>query len=949
MNWSFLTRLIAVIFLVTTFIVVAAVRMATADEDITILKNGDFESVQDAKVGPDGLVAGWRLGTPAQIPTAWQLNSVLHGQLTIDIDNPHAGLRFVRLTAAPSGTAQLIQMCQGLQAGQWYRVSLWARGGEFSVQTYEYSKQKQIGGQVLLQQSADNQWQRFSAFYQPGGEGYWRSALALSTHNGDTIDIDDVTIEPVAFPKSLAKTPILLFQNDAVQVSLSALGLLTHLVDRASGKDYAAINPARPVFIAQRAGARVPVTLLTRKGDVLTAQFIDPDVKVSLRVVPGKRHFSLEVLSVEPADIDALYIEFPLQRLQTVGPAFNATYDQEFGASFFGATANTLCSPVTVSNAIQSLRCESHRNHGIAGAKFSLVATPFADFKSAIMEAECASGLPCPKPGAPWGRDSASVRKSYLFATDASEANIDTLIAYAKLGGFGTILFLKENWLKTHGHYQINTDNFPHGLDGVKAAVAKIHAAGLEAGVHVFGPSISPNDAYITPKPDARLATAPVPPLAEALDEKTTTLTLSAAPKLPPNGPSSKAFPGAYLRVGDEIIAYGQAEPGTPFRYRDCVRGALGTQAAVHPVGSTVQGLLALWGFFLVDPDSTLADELTQNFADVINQADFDMVYFDADGPIDAYIDRWYYHNRMHLGYYQKFKKDVLYQTSSGSERSLVWHISPRSASADGHGDIKGYLDQRWPYILGLVANFICPDIGWYYWFKEGVRPDQLEYVAAKAMGVDGSISLETSQVALESQVQSRQMMDMLHQWEQCRRADPFSPVVKAKLREPRKEFKLFGDAASGWQLYRAVYEAPKVVEVLDGQSNTWTLRNDAKTDVELGVEIVSSGKPVAPDGAQAPQPLPPTPLGQPIITVNGQAVIFPVSMAGSQALTSEGPGGVMLWPGGMAPGQKVAVSTAPLRLKPGENTVTFSTTTPDAFPGAVRVLLYRVWPMEKD
>jgi len=851
---------------VTAFIIAATMRMAVADEGITILKNSDFESIQDAGFSSDGLVAG-------------------------------------------------------------------------------------IGGQTLLQRSASEHRQQFSGFYQPSGERYLHSALALSAKGGRVVGIDDVAMETLTLPELSISAPALLFQNDAAQMSLSASGLLTHLVNRTSGKDYAATNPARPVFTAQRAGRQVPASLLVQKDDVLTAQFLDPDIKVSLRITPGKHHFNLEVLSIEPADLDALYIEFPVRRLRTVALPFNATYDHEFGASFFGATANTLCSPIALSNSIQSLRCGSYRNHGIAGAKFSLVATPFADFRSAIMEAECASGLLCPKRGTPWGRDSASVRKSYLFALDVSEANIDKLINYAKLSGFGTILFLKDNWLKTHGHYQINTDNFPHGLDGVKAAVAKIHAAGLEAGAHVY-PSISPNDAYITPKPDDRLATVPAPPLAEALDEKTTTLTLTAVPKLPPNGPSSKAFPGSYLRIGDEIIRCEQSEPGTPFRYTRCIRGALGTQATAHPAGSTVGGLLALWGFFLVDPDSTLADELTQNFADVFNYADFDMVYFDGSDSIhDAYIDRWYYLNRIHLGYYQKFKKNVLYQTSTGTGTNLLWHIVPRSASADGQGDIKAYLDQRWPSILRMEANFTRPDIGWYYWSK-AVRPDQFEYVAAKAMGVGGSISvsLKTSQAALESQAQSRQVMDTLHKWEQCRRADPFSPAVKAKLREPQKDFKLFSDAKGGWQLYRAAYETPKVVDILDGQQNTWILRNDLATEVELGVEIVSGGKPVAPDSAQASQTLfPAAPLGQPIITVNGKATTFPVSMASGQVLTSEGPGGVLLWLGGIAPSQKVIVSTKLLRLKPGENAITFSTTTPDAFPGGIRVLLYRIWPMEND
>ena len=67
---------------------------------------------------------------------------------------------------------------------------------------------------------------------------------------------------------------------------------------------------------------------------------------------------------------------------------------------------------------------------------------------------------------------------------------------------------------------RINEKNFPGGLDGFKAAADKIHAAGLKIGVHLFGPSISSNDPYITPVPDKRLAGVNCPPLAEDIDEK---------------------------------------------------------------------------------------------------------------------------------------------------------------------------------------------------------------------------------------------------------------------------------------------------------------------------------------------------------------------------------------------------------------------------------------------
>ena len=377
----------------------------------------------------------------------------------------------------------------------------------------------------------------------------------------------------------------------------------------------------------------------------------------------------------------------------------------------------------------------------------------------------------------------------------------------------------KNDWLANHGHYDINLDRFPRGIDSVKEAVGKIHKAGLHAGVHVFGPSISSNDPYVTPVPDDRLYSVAVPPLAEDVDEKATTLVVTDQPPLPPYASDGRAFPGRYIRIGDEIIRYGEGTEGPPYQFINCARGALGTTAAAHPAGTEVKGLCAMWGFFIVDPDSTLADELTQNFADVINECDFDMVYFDAsDGLRGDYIDRWYYLNKMHLDYYNKFDHDVLYQTSNGTGSNILWHMVPRSASADGHGDIKGYLDQRWPGILGQRTNWTRSDIGWYYWFKE-CRPDQIEYVCARAMGIDGSISLETSRAALETLGQSQQMMEMIGRWERARRCNYFPQAIKDKMLVPGDDFRLFDDGNGGWNLYRAVYEEPVVIDELDGRT----------------------------------------------------------------------------------------------------------------------------------
>jgi hypothetical protein len=806
----------------------------------SMLENGGFETVATARVEANQRVHGWRVNAPLLVPTAWTLNPAYPGELTVSRavpDRPaHGGQRFVHI-AADDRPAHLYQMCNGLAPGQWYRVSAWVRGGGVALSFYEYFQSARTGGQTVAQSTGGGDgWRLLTGFYRTPMDGYLRSALALSVSPGQSVDIDDVSIEPIA-PSHSPDAADVVLETELLRCTISGQGILREFRDKRSGRDYAA--PAVPVPVLQlvRRGVSTPLQSLIQEGDRLRAQFLDPDLRATLRVIRAPRHLVLEVVDVQPADVEQLIVEFPLQRLKIVAGAMNATYDDQFGACLWGTTANTHQQLVAHGRDVLGLAAHSTRGHRIVAARFALTAAPRDQFQAAMMETEQATGLPCPRLEGRWARDSQPVRRSYLFVVDAQESNIERLIEYAKIGHFGTILFLKDNWLATHGHYQVNRRNFPDGVASLKRAVDKIHAAGLAAGVHAFGPSISPNDPYVTPRPDDRLACVACPPLAEAVDAKSPTLTLAGLPQLPPRGPRNEAFPGYHLRIGDEIIRYQHVEAGPPPRFVRCQRGALGTKAAAHPAGAEVKGLLTLWNFFLVDPDSTLADELTGNFAAVFNACDFDMVYFDAsDGIDDAYLDRGYYLNKLHLGYYRKLKKDVLYQTSNGMGANLVWHIVPRGASADGHGDLKRYLDERLPGMLGMIDNLTRPDVGWYYMYDE-VRPDQIEYVCAKTIGLDGSISIETSQAAMERHPRARQMVEMVGRYEQCRLADFFPENVKALLREPHHDFKLFRDGP-GWKLVRAVYEEPRFVESLDGRQNVWTLKNDRSAACPLCVEI---------------------------------------------------------------------------------------------------------------
>jgi len=770
-------------------------------------------------------------------------------------ERPAEGASSLALTAPAGRDAHVYQMIEGLRAGQWYRLSLQSRGAPAKVYLYEY---RASGLRVfpLADLPGGTAWQTATGYYGPLGDDFQRAAVALTAPPGQTVAYDGLQVEELNVPAPATGLPDIMLETDATRLVLTGQGRVKQLTDRASGADLASPESTPAILIAIAGGAPRPLHALTRDGDRLHAQFIEPGLTATLRSTARANHLLFEVVEAA-AGIDELRLEFPVRQRQVVATTLNGTYDDAFGIACFGTTytVENRRSPLSAQTVALGGRCV--RRHGLAGAGFALVAAPWSRLKDAICEAERANGLPSPERDGVWLRESAAARKSYLFTTGTTEADLDTLIEYAKIGGFGTMLWLKNDWLANHGHYAINTASFPDGMASLRRSVAKLHAAGMEAGVHLFGPTISPNDPYVTPLPDERLAMVDCPPLAQAIDAKATTITLSGPPPLPPLGPSGAAFPGQFLRLGDELVQWGDADLGPPFRYTNCRRGALGTTAAAHQAGAPVKGLLTLWGYFCIDADSGLADEVTDRLAAVVREAGFDFLYLDAaEGHNGPYFDGWYASNKLHGELYRKIGRgDLLYQTSQGSGVNLLFHLVPRSASADGHGDIKGYLDDRWPGIAGMPGNFTRPDIGWYYWFRD-VRPDQIEYVCAKALGIDGSISLETSREALERLTQSRRMMEMIGRWERCRAADVFDPATKALLLSQQRDFRLFNDGRGGWLLSEARYEEPRQVERLDGAQNRWVLDNPRPQPVALAVELVRGDREQSAAAYDAPEAL---------------------------------------------------------------------------------------------
>ncbi len=824
-----------------------------------LIQNGGFEETRIVKgaASSDVGFGVWALGRGRLAPDKWILNTAYPGELSVFSERARSGKNFLRIRGSnKERAAHIFQPCPRLKPGTWYKVSAWIRGGRASICFYEYDGKGSISAPTIcVGTSSPGQWRQISSYYLPNSAEVEHASLAIAVARGESVEVDDVRIEalPPAESPAVGQAPVVI-ENEQIRMALSPYATLDEFVCKKTQTDYALPASPIPMFRAGVAGAAIPARFIRLRGNVIEVAFADPEVTARVRIRPAKRYFTLEVLDVQPADMEWLDVEFPLKKLATQGGAFTANYDATFAACAFALNPEVRCALRTRGTDVVGLGARFSARHGILRARMAILGGPRAQFASVIQDVERENGLPSPVLDGKWVRESEPVRRSYLFVTGMHEKDTDALIEYAKVGHFQTILILKNAWLRTHGHYEINRLNFPEGRRSFKRTIDKIHAAGLKAGVHLFGPSVSPNDPYVTPVPDDRLLAVECPPLADAVDATARTLTLQGRPDLPPKRSRSKAFPGYCIRVGDEIIRYTDVDVGPPFRFTGCRRGACGTRAAAHAAGAPVRGLLSMWGFFMIDPDSTLLDEVTANFADIVNECGLDMVYFDAsDGGRGDYLDVGYYLDKCHLAYYRKFDHDVLYQVSTGTGRNLLWHIVPRSASADGHGDIKGYLDQRLNGILGMRRNFVFPDIGW-YGLDPGSRPDRLEYVCGKCLGVDGSISVQANRRILESHPHAREIMEMIGRYERCRLADYFPDPVKAKLREKKQEFKLFDDGEGGWTLWHAAYEPDRVITKLDGRQNVWTVRNDLDRPCRAAVEITRGVRYSAGPDYQSPE-----------------------------------------------------------------------------------------------
>ncbi|MEI8341220.1 MAG: hypothetical protein WCH43_06745 [Verrucomicrobiota bacterium] len=199
-------------------------------------------------------------------------------------------------------------------------------------------------------------------------------------------------------------------------------------------------------------------------------------------------------------------------------------------------------------------------------------------------------------------------------------------------------------------NWEVNTRVFPRGEADLRAFSDEVRARGMYLALHYVSGGIGKKDPlYVGQKPDRRLAGWGAGKLGVAAGVNDKQISFIPGPGVTP--PSERALPASkvaewnLIRVGNEIIQFDSIErvADGSWLLKACKRGQGSTVAAAHSLGEDAAGLFAAYGQnFVPDNDSTLLNEVAENFAGLLNHCRVEHVEFDG-AEIHMYNGGWGY------------------------------------------------------------------------------------------------------------------------------------------------------------------------------------------------------------------------------------------------------------------------------------------------------------------
>jgi len=616
-----------------------------------------------------------------------------------------------------------------------------------------------------------------------------------------------------------ASQPLAAIENSLAKLEIDVRARCTALVEKRSGRNLLA-NAAPLVTVKVKDKILRPTACSYADGK-LTVRFGKDEAKAVIGCASKARYLTFAVLSVEGEGVESLsFVSLPLVAGKHASDTSGAVVGDDWGVCLREMNLQTQTS---VGGAPRTLRASCSDEYGLVGSKAGLVVAPVEQLRPALLDMVQAEGLPQSSLGGPRALDAEGIRGSYLFA-HPSEREVERWIELAKRGGFTHLHF--DGWYKSLGHYEPAPGLFPNGLEGMKAMVRKVHEAGLKAGMHTLTGCISPNDSWVTPVPDKRLAADASYVLAADMDEKADTILTVEKPR-EHDIIWSYSGRGNAIRIGEEIIQYSAISFTPPYGFLKCTRGAFKTKPGAHRKGEAVDHLRQVYIAFYPDERSTLVGEVAETIARVYNECQFDQIYMDGSegmGNIHAI-------QTMRDAIYKRLKRPAVVEASCWDHWSWYYH-SRIGAWDHPKWGLKPFTDMHCASIPTYRQGALLQaQLGWWVVLgpsrsSRAETPDEMEYFCAKTLAFDAPSSTQgIGSPRSPANARMEEYLTMAGWYDRLRLANYFPESVKEQLRQPGKDFHLVQADDGQWQLLPTDCLAYKVAG-LDNGANAWTVRN---------------------------------------------------------------------------------------------------------------------------
>lgn len=548
--------------------------------------------------------------------------------------------------------------------------------------------------------------------------------------------------------------------------------------------------PGEPVAYAVVEGDTVPASALvpTDAGYTLTFGETGVTATVSWEEQEGLALISLGAVTGEPQAVDFFTLRLAEGEQFAYGHALRTAVGPEL--AFVSETQD--CRIFTDGSPRLHARVEAEVSLG--PARIAFMAAPAGGIGDRIARAEELFGIPL---GIKAKRSDAA-RGAYLMIGGVSADNADRVIAWARRGGFGSILLLHGTWGHFGRRYAVPENLWPGGVEQLRATVERAHDAGLLVGAHMFSSKVPKRSVWTETGRVRDFYEDRSLTLAEPLSADADRIVTTAAPTEWPVTTGARD-----LRIDDELLTYTSLSLEPPFGFTGVSRAAYGTTATEHAAGAEVAHVQTdeSRGIFIINQRSDLLDIHAQDIANTYNAADFDWIYF--DGAEDVHEPRWWTISNAQMAVIEKLEREpAIVQMAAASPFS--WHLTTRTGQRDYFWVSMSYKDEIDDAVERgrprAQNEMAVADLGWFPLrpTAEHVRAtqvDDVEYLCARALATDSAYSILTDVERMEDVPCLDAILHLMARWEHHKFAGAFGADVKQRLCAPRQDFMLLESA----------------------------------------------------------------------------------------------------------------------------------------------------------